>query len=215
MIGRFQIILAVVMVNGLCPSCCIIHKSFDSANSSRIYTRNSRQPIPRPPADYSGNWVVWYRDVDQRAYEGSYVNGMREGRFVAWNTNGTKSWEGYFRNGLEEKKDITWNGNGTVGLIREFSHGKQNGKHINFYPNGQKLIEHNFIDNQLEGTSTAWHPNGVKSGEYHYKNNQPVGKWLFWNETGELERIIDYDKMQETSNKVSEGIVTNVPNLQH
>ena len=58
-----------------------------------------------------GTWTFWSEN-GIKEYEGSYKNGMKEGKFVKWHDNGAKESEGSYKNGMKEGKWTVWYYNG-------------------------------------------------------------------------------------------------------
>ena len=120
-------------------------------------------------------------------YDGSLVNGKKEGKGKYYYSNGCK-YEGYFRNDKKEGKGIFYYTNGDR-YEGNFEEGNYEGKGIFYFNNGDRY-EGNFEKNKYSGKGIYYYHNGDKfdgywmddkkygEGTYYYKNGDKiVGKY--------------------------------------
>ena len=128
---------------------------------------------------HKGRWILWFGN-GQKALEGNYRNGLREGSgaygeaglWITWHPNGQKESEGNYRNGKEEGLWIIWWNNGQKRSERNYRNGKQEGLWVSWYENGQKRIEGNYRNGLKEKLWILWCENGQKRREENYVNGK-------------------------------------------
>lgn len=93
-------------------------------------------------------YEVQYYESGKRKMEGSYQNGVREGKWVAWYENDTVWSIGYYKNG------------------------KRNGLSAVYHPNGVKYYDKNYKNDIAEGKWNFYNEDGSLVGEaYYHKGN--------------------------------------------
>jgi outer membrane protein assembly factor BamE (lipoprotein component of BamABCDE complex) len=103
----------------------------------------------RPPSTtpFSG-MHSWFHDNGQLAGLVSITDGVRDGEFATWHSDGRKDAEQYYQSGQLNGRSITW------------------------YKNGQKYTQDHYKDNQLHGLSTYWNPDGTVSFQMCFQNGE-------------------------------------------
>ncbi len=78
--------------------------------------------------------------------EGGYVNGKKEGHWLAWFDNGQKQSEGYYENDLRNGKSVVWKRDGMKYYEGYYSKGKLHGTWVFYDTDGSRskevLFEH-------------------------------------------------------------------------
>ena len=120
----------------------------------------------------SGNTII----ITKRAY---------------WYNNGQKQKEGTYRNGLWNGKWTYWNKEGIRYAEGQFSNGKLHGVYNWYYDNGKKFKQEAFKNGIRHGKSTQFYENGWKQIEGEYVEGKRFGIWTFYNE----DRTIDVEKL--------------------
>lgn len=102
---------------------------------------------------------VLYHENGRKEMEGGFVDGKKEGMWVAWFEDGAKQSEGFYQNDLRHGKSLVWRNDGMKYYEGFYSMGKLHGKWI-FYdtdgtPNKEVHFEHDQkireIDYKAEG----------------------------------------------------------------
>ncbi len=101
--------------------------------------------LPNQEEPFTGKNVCVYKN-GQKAKEGNYKDGKKDGKWTNWHENGQKRSEGNYKDG------------------------KHDGKWTNWHDNGQKISEGNWKDGKQDGKWTAWNRNGQKQYEVNYKD---------------------------------------------
>ena len=110
--------------------------------------------------------TYWYKN-GQKQKEGTYKNGLWNGKWTYWNKQGLRYAEGQFRNG------------------------KLHGIYNWYYDSGKKFKQEAFKNGVRHGKSTQWYEKGWKQIEGEYEEGKRFGKWIFYNE----DRTIDVEKL--------------------
>lgn len=90
-------------------------------------------------------------------------DGVKEGPFRVWHTNGTLAEEG------------------------SYLHGKLNGKMTSWSAQGKKLAEGDYAEGELQGLWRRWHPSGDLKDEGRWENGVPAGEWTTYYPNGKRE----------------------------
>lgn len=90
----------------------------------------------------------WFHDNGELAGLVSITDGVRDGEFAIWHSDGRKDTEQYYRGG------------------------KLNGRSTSWYKNGQKYTQDHYKENQLHGLSTSWNPDGTVFSQMCFQNGE-------------------------------------------
>jgi len=157
-----------------------------------------------------GKFTEYYRDGKKFA-EGNFDNGVFEGPWSYWHTNGqlaktvtfskgapNGSWESFRADGsLLAKKAYKMNkreGNwvlyyedGKTPKIEQiYADGMLSGPRVTYHPNGKPRQKANFVSNQLDGQMEEWDEAGRKFAEANFKAGKLDGKLIRWNADGSV-----------------------------
>ena len=108
-----------------------------------------------------------------------------------WYSNGQKQKEGTYKNGLWNGKWTYWNKQGIRYAEGQFKDGKLHGIYNWYYDSGKKFKQEVFKNGIRHGKSTQWYENSWKQIEGEYVDGKRFGKWIFYNE----DRTIDIEKL--------------------
>ena len=98
--------------------------------------------------------------------KGAIVNGVREGAWVDYWSNGQLWSKGNYKNG------------------------KQDGAWFIFYNNGQLRIKENYKNGKLDGAWVAYYSNGQLRFKGNYKNGESEGAWVGFEEDGRVKEFM-------------------------
>ncbi len=90
----------------------------------------------------------WFHESGQLAGLVSITDGVRDGAYETWHSDGRKD------------------------MVQHYENGKLNGRRIVWYKNGQKYTQDHFKDNRLHGLSTVWDPDGTVSSQQCFQNGE-------------------------------------------
>jgi len=108
----------------------------------------------------------------------TYVNGVKDGLYVTYYSNGNKQKEGYTKNGKEDGIYYDYYQTGKVQREHHFDMGKKVGIWKSFYEDGKKWTERHFKNDNLHGKVLVWDEQGRLGKEYDYVNGQLVNKQM-------------------------------------
>jgi antitoxin component YwqK of YwqJK toxin-antitoxin module len=135
---------------------------------------------------------------------GEYVNGLKEGRWVSYDSLGMLRSEETFVNDQWEGVRKTYYPNGQLEKEMHFSKGIKNGPDRGYYEDGQLMYSVNQVNGQKEGKWLYYHPNGQKWEQGSFKSDLNEGKWKTWNEKGKKTLIRKFEK-NEMVKEVKKG----------
>lgn len=93
--------------------------------------------------------------------EGTYRDGLREGRWTFWHSNGRKSEEGELHQGREEGRWARW------------------------YANGEPREAGEYREGVRQDRWTFWYESGRVERAGEYRDGAEIGRWARWNVKGE------------------------------
>ena len=135
-----------------------------------VQTRDSVYYFPNEEVGITATSICVYKDAyGQYASKGNLKNGIIEGLWTEWHTNGMK------------RNEFTY--------IDNKNHGKGN----SWYKNGQMKLKVNFLDDEFDGKLLRWWENGQLKSEEHFKNGKEVGRHWYWYQNGQLKWYADYE----------------------
>jgi hypothetical protein len=139
---------------------------------------------------YSGKIIKYYDDgtFSKVEFEGSYLNGKRNGVWEWNHENGQLSKKGSYLNG---EKSGVWeehHENGQLSSKGSYLNGEKNGVWEVYYVNGQLFSKGSYLNGEEDGVWEVYHNNGQLSSKGSYLNGKKNGNWKYYNENGSLER---------------------------
>jgi len=112
-------------------------------------------------------------------------NGLQ--RDVKLHANGKLKSLGFYKNGLKNGKWIEYYDNGTKSNEKFYNNeGIATGKWTYWYKNGEKWSAASYKQGELDGQWTYWYKNGKKWHQLSYSEGEVLGKWTFWLESGKV-----------------------------
>ena len=114
------------------------------------------------PGCSDGTVLETYEGGQKKAQGLKLEDGSKDGRWVSWHENGTKSLEGVYERG---KRVGSWTG---------------------WYKNGQKSGEGLYVGGAQEGWWIAWYFSGAKASEGLYAGGKKEGTWKTYKEDGSV-----------------------------
>ena len=148
-----------------------------------------------------GKGIAYFNNGDQ--YEGECSKGKAEGRGMKSWANGDK-YEGDYRNDKKECKGIYYYNNGDK-YEGDWKNGKREGKGIYYYNIGDRY-EGEWKDDKKDGSGIYYYHNGDrKMGDY--LDDKPIGKHVFFIKNDEKAYIVDFKPNPVDINVNNEVIV--------
>ena len=130
---------------------------------------------------------------NNESFEGNFVNSLRDGEGIYFNSNGSEKVKGLWDQGsIINTSQITefWD-NGNIKYKGGFNINYWNGKGILYYPSGNICYQGTFFKNQLEfGIISSKNNIMLVSGDF----SSPKGNKIFYYENGE--RYIEYSNLE-------------------
>ncbi len=90
----------------------------------------------------------WFHHNARLAGLVSITNGVKDGAYQTWHSDGRKDMEQHYENGILNGRSIVW------------------------YKNGQKYTQDHYKDNRLHGVSTSWDPDGTVSSQMCFQDGE-------------------------------------------
>ena len=113
------------------------------------------------------------------------VNGLKNGLYQEWYTDGKPKSKGKYLNEIKDDKWTWWYENGQKLKEETYKGGKEDRSWTTWYKNGQKKFEGISKDGKRDGLWTDWDENGKKLKEETYKDGELISK-KEWNEDGSV-----------------------------
>jgi len=92
----------------------------------------------------------------------------RDSLYIALFESGQKAAEGHFQGGAKQGLWMSWYPNGQKLFEHHYQDGKAQGLWTTWHPNGRKFSEGHFLDNKAQGLWTYWDENGKVTGERNF-----------------------------------------------
>lgn len=138
-----------------------------------------------------GLWTKWYTN-GQKAEEGSYKNGKKNGKWGAWFPSSTFKYTGEYLNGKRSGKYLEWNKKGKKSQEILYSNGKRIEEYL-IINDSIGFMEINKKYGILEGQWVKWYSEGKKEEEGVYDGGKKIGNWSKYNRSGIVLEEWNYD----------------------
>ena len=148
-------------------------KEPDSPETLRVVRRDEMARLlfgrDLPPKREGDPEFVISRTADGKVLVGErYVDGSRDGVWVAWHKGGSKAFEG------------------------NYDQGSRHGEWTQWYADGQLEVQGTYVDDKKEDRWTVWYENGQRLEEGQYARDVRQGVWTRWYENGQVGRVSEY-----------------------
>lgn len=164
----------------------------DSPNDKAPYISRGVKVFSDNSTVDHGLYTRYWRN-GQKAEEGRYVDGKKQGPWKLWYKNGQ---EAKTENYVDGKLDGKWtlvSEDGKPLRERSYKAEQRDGKWLSYYPGGKQVqLEENYGGGKLNGAVRVWYESGAKDSERNYVNGVPEGKQQQWHENGKLGRESEY-----------------------
>jgi antitoxin component YwqK of YwqJK toxin-antitoxin module len=156
----------------------------------------------------TGIWTYWRQDGSKER-EGSYANGVKDGPWmeyesngqetgrvmfadgeevsriaVAWHSNGVRKSELPYVSGELHGIVVYWHDNGNEEARVSYRNGKRDGLDIRWFSNGKKKEEGRYVLGEVDGSYRTWYESGRKETEAEFKAGEIHGSVVRWFESG-------------------------------
>ena len=122
---------------------------------------------------------------------GEYKNGLKNGLWKKFYSNGRLKEKRSFKNGLKVGLYEGFYNNGAKNFVFNFKNGEYNGTNRLWAKNGQIIEEFNYVDGLEKGSQKVWYLNGRIKSNYIIKNNRRYGLLGTKNCTNVSEEVFD------------------------
>ena len=136
-------ILCLCVVSSFLSGCSFFEETICSEKEGQ--TRNGLVYLPNQEEPFTGKNLCKY-DSGQKANEGNFKDGEKDGKWTWWYENGQKESEGNWKDGKEEGKWTEWYQNGQIKSEKNYKDWERDGKWTWWDENDQKLDEKNYKD---------------------------------------------------------------------
>lgn len=162
-----------------------------------MYIKGSDTPFS---GDYNMN-----HDNGKIFIKGQYVNGLKEGKWVVYDSLGALRSEEAFAKDQWEGERKTYHPNGKISTTESFKAGIRNGLHQGFYENGQLIFKVNEVNGHKVGSWVYYHNNGKAWEKGQFKANKHEGKWTTYDGNGKTTSVRKYKEGKQISGPVMEA----------
>ncbi len=163
-----------------------------------------------------GPYFEYYRD-GAKFKQGTYLNGLKDGRWGYWYPNGKVAkfgryklgeqdgkWVYRTKDGRKQKEEIYVNGkrDGTwlyyqkdseeVARRVDWKEDKREGLTIEYYPDGQRKVSAEWQNDKLHGRVLKWYPEGKKLSYEEYADGKKNGRAIMWSKSGTIQAEFRY-----------------------
>ena len=138
-----------------------------------------------------GKWTRWYSNGN-KAEEGNYKNGKRNGKWNGWYRSDKKNYSCIYENGKRAGTYREWNSKGKKVKDIDYSNGKRIREYL-VLKDGSGFMEINKVYGTLDGSWTKWYADGKKEEEGKYKGGIKVGTWSRFSMAGTIVEEWNYD----------------------
>jgi antitoxin component YwqK of YwqJK toxin-antitoxin module len=118
--------------------------------------------------------------------KGSLNQGMRDGPWTYYYTNGAKEAEGHYSNDVQEGEWVYYYKTGERWKKGSFKEGKKQGNWTTWWENGNKLQEGVYENNIEQGVWTSWWQNAQLKDRGRLDGHKLIGAWEGWHENSKL-----------------------------
>ena len=138
-----------------------------------------------PLTNYTG--LVAVRTNDGAMWkQGHLANGEREGCWIAFYKDGTRSSQAVYRHGQRDGKHRAWYPDGQLAESGRYSRGVRVGSWVEYHGNGQISIGSRYRSGRLHGEYCAYYRTGAPTSRGRYDYGNRVGLWREWTAVGVL-----------------------------
>tara|TARA_Y100001934_G_C12378759_1_gene790926 strand:- start:1992 stop:4079 length:2088 start_codon:yes stop_codon:yes gene_type:complete len=138
-----------------------------------------------------GKWTRWYSNGN-KAEEGIYKNGKRSGNWNGWYRSNKKNYACIYEDGKRAGTYTEWNSKGKK--IKEIDY--SNGNRIREYvviKDGSGFMEMSKLYGKLDGAWVKWYSDGKKEEEGKYKGGIKIGTWSRYSMEGAIIEEWNFD----------------------
>lgn len=143
------------------------------------------------PEDIPNNFILTkWSDFGYKSLMKKYTNGEIS-KIDEWYINGHKKYEGIYVNGLKDGQWIHYRSDGSIHKNINYHNGAKEGTALTWYLNGNKEAEENYKGGLLHGNLISYRIDGSKKYEASFENGVLQGKVIWWgaNDTKYIEEI--------------------------
>jgi len=171
----------------------ILLKAQDYSSAPQLERKDQKMYSKETGEPFQGPYILDHEN-GKPFIRGEFVNGLKEGRWVSYDSTGQLKSEEFFIKDRWDGVRKTYYSNGQVEREMRFTQGINNGLQKEFYENGQLKVQFTFVNGKKEGKWMFYHENGEKWQEGQYKSDLYEGKWKTWNEQGQLVKVMYFEK---------------------
>jgi antitoxin component YwqK of YwqJK toxin-antitoxin module len=165
----------------------------DYSSAPQLERRDKVMYSKETDAPYTGSYNLDHPN-GKPFIRGEYRNGLKEGKWVSYDSTGTLKSEEYFVNDQWHNKRTTYYPNGQVEREINFINGIKNGVEKGYYQNGQLHFSVNHVNGLKEGKYVQFHPNGKIWEQGSYQSDLNEGKWINRDANGRKTMVRKFEK---------------------
>ncbi|MGL5350790.1 MAG: toxin-antitoxin system YwqK family antitoxin [Cetobacterium sp.] len=109
----------------------------------------------------------------------------------------------FYKNGVPEGKWLSFYTNGKIKSIENWRNGELNGKYVLYSQDGHKTFQTYYLKGKDHGLFRLYHENGKPHIVGNFNNGQAIGIWNYYNQNGKLigkrEYTIDTNHFDQTN----------------
>ena len=109
----------------------------------------------------------------------------------------------FYKNGIPEGKWLSFYSNGRIKSIENWRNGELNGKYVLYSQDGHKTFQTYYLKGKDHGLFKLYHENGRPHIVGNFNNGRAIGIWNYYNQNGKLigkrEYTIDTNHFDQTN----------------
>ena len=148
-----------------------------------------------------GPWTRWYSN-GKKAEEGIYKDGKRSGQWSGWFRSNKKNYSCFYEHGKRAGTYKEWNSKGKKTKEIYYNNGKRIREYL-LIRDGSGFMEINKLYGSMDGPWVRWYADGKKEEEGKYKNGVKVGTWSRFSIDGAMIEEWNYDNQGRNLYEIS------------
>ena len=172
----------------------------DYINAPELERKDKMMFVKGADKPYTGIYQVNHNN-GALLMKGEFVNGLKVGRWAAYDSLGVMRSDEFFINDKWEGERKIYFANGELNIFENYKNGVRNGINNCYYENKQLQYSLNFINGLIQGEWICYHPNGQVWQKGNFVDNLNEGKFYSYDEKGNKTAILLYEKGKLISEK--------------
>jgi len=136
--------------------------------------------------------------VDKTIETGAYVDGKKQGAWSRKTEAGLDVRDENYVDGVLDGRFLAFHPNQTPAITGQYAKGEKAGSWVTYHPNAQHKSRGAYFCGKEHGPWTLWHSNGQISQQGEYSDGVKVGEWNTFAEDGTLLKVDTFQTFEST-----------------